>query len=287
MTESAYFSSTAQQDCFSELGVEKYKIVAALDHATCPLCGAMDGKVLKMSEYQVGLTAPPFHPWCRCCTCPYFEDMEGMGERYARDAVTGERYKVPGSMTYEQWKAKQDEIHGAGTVDYQRMLSYNEVADKAQWNAYRARLGADVPRKFSDFQTLKYKDAAQYDELKGLYAYKGRVPEATKADYTAYKAVKATGVIGTVRVPPEAIEIEPLEFRDEHGTRHGCTLDDAKHYVKAAKCTVRRKRWDGVSINCYSLDGAAYLDADTMKIKTAFAEKDFDPTTKAIAEVFK
>ena len=38
---------------------------------------------------------------------------------------------------------------------------------------------------------------------------------------------------------------------------------------------------------CYSLDGAAYINADTMKIKTAFSEKDFDPTTKAIAEVFK
>ena len=64
-------------------------------------------------------------------------------------------------------------------------------------------------------------------------------------------------------------------------------LDDAESYVKTAKCTVRRKRWDGVSINCYSLDGAAYINADTMKIKTAFSEKDFDPTTKAIAEVFK
>ena len=72
-----------------------------------------------------------------------------------------------------------------------------------------------------------------------------------------------------------------------HAARHGCTLDDAKGYVRAAKCTVRRKRWDGVSINCYSLDGAAYIDADTMKVKTAFSEKDFDPTTKAIAEVFR
>lgn len=171
MTESAYFSSAAQQDCFSELGVEKYKIVAALDHATCPLCGAMDGKVLKMSEYQVGLTAPPFHPWCRCCTCPYFEDMEGMGERYARDAVTGERYKVPGSMTYEQWKAKQDEIHGAGTVDYQRMLSYNRNADKAQLQRYQKVLGhkGDL-RSIASFQELKYKNLDGYEVLKTTYA---------------------------------------------------------------------------------------------------------------------
>ena len=282
MTESAYFSSAGQKDCYEALDVERYEVIASRDRDTCSLCGAMDGKVFKLSEYQPGLTANPFHPWCRCCTAPYDEDVAKLLEE--RNA--GEN-PLPGDMSYKQWKAWQDEIHGAGTVDYQRKLSYNETADRAQWKSYRERLGGEVPRKFSDFQALKYKEPALYDELKGLYVYKGKVPEATKADYSAYKAVKATGVIGTVRVPPEPIDIAPLEFKDAHGTRHGCTLDDAKRYVKAAKCTVRRKRWDGVSINCYSLDGAAYLDAETMKIKTAFSEKDFDPTTKAIAEVFK
>ena len=67
------------------LGVERYKIVASFDQDTCELCGAMDGQVFKMSEYQAGLTAPPFHPWCRCCTAPYFEDMAGIGERWTRN----------------------------------------------------------------------------------------------------------------------------------------------------------------------------------------------------------
>lgn len=287
MTESAYFSSAGQKDCYKALDVERYKIAASFDKDTCSLCADMDGKVFKMSEYQVGLTAPPFHPWCRCCTCPYFEDMDGMGERYARDAVTGERFKVPGNMTYDQWKAQQDALHGQGTVDKMQKISYNETADRAQFEKYKERLGADAPRYFKDFQVLKYDRAAEYKDLAGLYSYKGRVPEASKADYKAYKAVKATGVIGTVRVPPETIDADILTFNDAHAARHGCTLDDAKGYVRAAKCTVRRKRWDGVSINCYSLDGAAYIDADTMKVKTAFSEKDFDPTTKAIAEVFR
>ncbi|MFR0911792.1 MAG: minor capsid protein, partial [Evtepia gabavorous] len=69
MTESAYFSSAGQKDCYKALDVERYKIVASFDKDTCSLCADMDGKVFKMSEYQVGLTAPPFHPWCRCCTC--------------------------------------------------------------------------------------------------------------------------------------------------------------------------------------------------------------------------
>lgn len=287
MTESAYFSSAAQKDCYKELDVEEYKIVESLDSHTCELCGSMDGKVFKMSEYAVGLTAPPFHPWCRGCTCPHFTDMDSIGERYARDAVTGERFKVPKDMTYKQWKAKQNAVYGAGTVEKVRQMGYNESADKTQFENYKSRLGTDVPRNFKDFQDLKYNDKAKYDELTGLYSYKGKVPEATKADYTAYKAVKATGVIGTVRVPPETIDTDILTLNDAHATRHGCTLEDAKGFVKSAKCTVRRRRWDGVSINCYSLDGAAYINADTMKVKTAFSEKDFDPTTKAITEVFK
>lgn len=240
MTESAYFSSAAQKDCYGELDVEEYKIVESLDTHTCELCGSMDGKVFKRSEYAVGLTAPPFHPWCRGCTCPHFADMDGIGERYARDAITGERFKVPKDMTYEQWRAKQNELYGAGTVEKLRAMGYNESADKVQFENYKKRLGADAPRSFKDFQNLKYNNKVKYDELAGLYSYKGRVPEATKTDYANYKAVKATGVIGTVRVPPESIAVESLAFNDAHGTRHGCTLDDAKSYVKqqSAPCGV-------------------------------------------------
>lgn len=103
MTESAYFASAAQKDCYGELGVERYKIVASFDKDTCDLCGAMDGKVFKMSEYQVGLTAPPFHPWCRCCTAPYFEDMAAIGERWTRNE-DGTTQKIPANTTFEDWK---------------------------------------------------------------------------------------------------------------------------------------------------------------------------------------
>jgi len=103
MTESAYFSSTAQRDCYAALDVERYEIIASFDHETCELCAAMDGKVFKQSEYQVGLTAPPFHPWCRCCSCPYFEDMAGIGERWTRNE-DGTTKKVPRDMTFEDWK---------------------------------------------------------------------------------------------------------------------------------------------------------------------------------------
>ena len=103
MTESAAFANEARKDCFRNLGVERYIIVETLDNETCALCGQLDGKVYPMSEYQVGVTAPPFHPWCRGTTAPYFEDLEGLGDRAARDNE-GKVYDVPRGMTFEEWK---------------------------------------------------------------------------------------------------------------------------------------------------------------------------------------
>ena len=111
MTEAAAFSSAAQKDCYGELGVERFKVVATFDKDSCEICGALDGEVFKMADYQIGLTAPPFHPWCRCCTCPYFEDMAKLGERWTRNP-DGSTSKVPADMTFDEWRQKF--VQGAG-----------------------------------------------------------------------------------------------------------------------------------------------------------------------------
>lgn len=178
MTEAAAFSSAAQKDCFSELGVERYKIVASFDGDICELCGALDGQVFKMSDYQVGVTAPPFHPWCRCCTCPYFEDMEGLGERWARDVVTGETFKVPGNMTYEEWKAQQDAKWGEGTVDLRRKMSYNYATDKAQFERYKGMFkGRDFPNSLDAFQQMKYTDIDRWESYKAIARTKNHLQQ--------------------------------------------------------------------------------------------------------------
>ena len=46
----------------------------------------------------------PFHPWCRCTTVPYYEDMKGIGERWMRDPDTDQSGYVPSDMTYKEWK---------------------------------------------------------------------------------------------------------------------------------------------------------------------------------------
>lgn len=104
MTEEAYFSSAAQKDCFESLGVEQYEIVATLDSHTSDICRSLGGKHFPMKDYQPGVTAPPFHVYCRSTTVPYFDEQFDIGERAARDEATGKTYYIPDDMNYQEWK---------------------------------------------------------------------------------------------------------------------------------------------------------------------------------------
>lgn len=104
MTEEAYFSSAAQKDCFESVGVEQYEIVATLDSHTSDICRSLDGKHFPMKDYQPGVTAPPFHVYCRSTTVPYFDEQFDIGERAARDEETGKTYYIPDDVNYQEWK---------------------------------------------------------------------------------------------------------------------------------------------------------------------------------------
>lgn len=166
-TETAYFHEQAQKQVYEDLGVEEYEILETLDTRTCAVCGGLDGKVFKESEYEPGVTAPPFHPNCRGTTVPYFADDEG--ERIARD-INGKTYYVPSNMTYEEWKKQQDLKYGKGTIDNYRKATYNKKADREQFARYQKRLGKKTVGSFSDFQAIKYNDVEKYNKLKIKYA---------------------------------------------------------------------------------------------------------------------
>lgn len=100
MTESAYFGTVAQQDCYKDLGVEYQEFVATLDNHTSDICQAMDGKVFKSNEIEIGVNAPPLHCRCRSVMVPYFED--NITERAARDE-NGKTVYIDGNMKYGDW----------------------------------------------------------------------------------------------------------------------------------------------------------------------------------------
>lgn len=104
MTEQAFISSAAQKDAFNDLDVEEFEIVATLDSHTSDICREMDGKHFPMKDFQPGVTAPPFHVWCRSTTVPYFDDEWGRSGERATRGEDGKTYYVPADMTYPEWE---------------------------------------------------------------------------------------------------------------------------------------------------------------------------------------
>lgn len=158
MTESAAFASRAQEDCFKELDVEEYEIVATLDSHTSEICQDMDGKVFKMSERQIGVNAPPFHVNCRTTTVPYFNDEWSKNTERAARNEDGDTYYVPDDMTYEEWKkefVKDDSIKPASidVPDYKfKVANGSSISgrQKSDDQGTVVRAISDLPDKVKD-----------------------------------------------------------------------------------------------------------------------------------------
>lgn len=133
MTEAAFFSSASNRDCYKDLDVEQYEILATLDTRTSEVCRALDGKVFPMSEYAVGVTAPPFHTWCRTTTVPFFDDEFELGSKRAARGDDGKTYHVPSNMKYEEWYKTYVEKSGDGDI-----MSLEEEAAIADYMSFAA-----------------------------------------------------------------------------------------------------------------------------------------------------
>lgn len=73
LSESTAVGSIARKEIFKELGVEKYQFFTRADERTCDVCGSLHGIIFPMSAYEVGVTASPIHPRCRCFEIPIWE----------------------------------------------------------------------------------------------------------------------------------------------------------------------------------------------------------------------
>lgn len=73
ISESTAVGSLSRQTIFKELGITKYQFYTKEDERRCEQCGAMHGLIFPISAYEVGVTASPIHPRCRCWEVPIME----------------------------------------------------------------------------------------------------------------------------------------------------------------------------------------------------------------------
>ncbi len=161
-TESAHIAAEATMRGYQQTGVEQYRFEAGLDLKTCPLCGAMDGKIFALSERITGANYPPLHPNCRCTTVPVTE-FELDTPRAARDPVTGKTMYVDKGLTYDEWHKKYvEDVPEAAVAE---KVYRNRYADQKQHERYRAILGDEIPRSLDSFQRMKYNEPKKWDEI--------------------------------------------------------------------------------------------------------------------------
>ena len=158
MTEEAYFSSVSQHDAFKDLGVKQYEILATLDNRTSKMCRELDGKHFDMSDYWVGVTAPPFHCYCRTTICPYFDDEFTKGEQRAARGENGKTYYVPSNMTYNEWAKKyvSDSNHLPNNYIKSVTKENNKKAPDTKYSKNEAI------NKLKDDYGIDFKDSRKY-----------------------------------------------------------------------------------------------------------------------------
>lgn len=166
LTESSAIHSQSRKAMYERMGVEKYEVVATLDLRTSDICRKLDGKVFDVKDYERGVTAPPYHVYCRSTTVPYYNDdiqAEIENTRMARDPETGKSVRVE-NLSYKEWYNKY--VKDNPEAIFIEKAWKNKNADKKQFIKYRNVLGEDLKNNFKGFQETKYKDEDKYRLIK-------------------------------------------------------------------------------------------------------------------------
>lgn len=303
-TETNHFNNEADAMAYEEMDVEKYVFLATLDTRTSTICQNLDNEVFELKERQVGENYPPMHPNCRSKTRAYMgAEIEATLKRRARNPITN-KTEIIDNMSYKEWYNSKVKAHGQADIDKAFKKAKNRGADVKQFNKYKSRLADNphLPTNIDKFIDMKYNNSTTYQELTDHYRYKGRVPEATVKDFKTYKAIKETGIKGSVRVPPlppqrayiledKAVKRDPAHIMKRMLERH-ITDDEVQSYVDNALFSV--SQFKGTRRVFYSKEGVTVLtqtkDYEGVEwiAKTTWNKTDFDENTeKMIKEALR
>ncbi|NLC68199.1 MAG: minor capsid protein [Clostridiaceae bacterium] len=288
-TESSFIIEQGTLAAYKEDGVKKYKIVATLDIKTSDICREKDGQIHNVKDAVVGVNYPPFHPFCRTTTVPYYEDKDEVGTRIARDPATGKTYEVPANMTYQEWYDKYVRNNPEAVLAEKKWK--NRYSDQRQYEEYKKVLGDDLGVKSLDeFQELKYNYITGFEDLKSFYQYKKQYPDSNKLYYEINKEIQKLKDKGTVNkkigtaVKPISIKILEVDKHAEIQMKsRGISVNDAEGYIVNAK--VMFKQAKNTKNAYYSNEGASVIIIKGGILKTAFPRSHYDKSAEAIMEV--
>ncbi len=217
MTESAAYHSKAKERCMKDLGCEKYEVIATLDDRTSSICRSMDSKVFDMKDYQVGVTAPPFHVNC------YDKETEvytNSGWKLFRDLNEDELvFTIDPENLESEW---QKPINYISYKYHGNMISFKNSRFDLLVTPNHNILVQNSDYSVKD-KTWKLKEASKV----------GR-----KSKHRMFAGLNWTGVNKEYEIlAEEKVDIETyLKFMAYWLSDGSCTLDKNSYTIKIAQC---------------------------------------------------
>lgn len=212
-----------------------------------------------------------FHPNCRhtLVTWRYGDPIPPpMDGEQVRKTAALEQQQRKLEREVRKWKRMAE-----GTLDEVQKKAYQQKARDAQKNV-REFIG-----EHEDVLRRDYWREKTY----------GIPLEKPKKDVILKAEIKRdSGIRGVLHLEPEPIEIEALQFDDEHinlQRDHNITQEQAQEMIKNAKASVTV--WNGRFERYYSDQGVIYVDREKQSIRTAFGPEEFDDKVKKILEALK
>ena len=152
--------------------------------------------------------------------------------------------------------------------------------------------------KLDEYKAFSKKMGLQTQMERVYYDLEGRVApskdtyqkwladiERKKKDDIIKSEIKKVGLRGQINLYPEIPDVTKLSFDEEHINKerhHDVSEEEAKAFIRQAKFSLTK--WNGKYINYFSDAGAAYVDSETGRIRTAFKKDQFDPVTRKALE---
>lgn len=175
-TETAYVQELSSYEQYKDNDIEQYQILATLDSRTSETCRHLDGKIIDMKDYKIGVTAPPFHCHCRTTTIPYIEGITDDGGRAYRDE-NGKTAYTDEYMTYEEWYNKYVKPKtiptGKGTHEFNEDGTIKPTIEVSKDERYKVKVKArpnEVIKYWSKFEKgNKQLNLTLYDEHGFMY----------------------------------------------------------------------------------------------------------------------
>ena len=227
-TESAAYASKAQEQAYKDLSVDKYEILATLDLHTSDICQDLDGKIFDRKDYQVGVTAPPFHPNCRTVTVPWFPDDVDTGERAAR-GKDGKVGYVPQNMTYKEWYNKyvEQKFKEDGIIELDSSSKPTSILQLENWSDLESYLKNNYNININnEVKNINFEIGKQ--ALHGIEVMLNEFPELKNQIKTL-----ELSKMGVMSCGNGKITFNPKEFSNADKLLETCLeMDKTHHWIK-------------------------------------------------------